>query len=54
MKVEEMKLDKTAVKFYDDFTGDNFENINFKCFENALRLMVERVLMSNAAYNNKA
>lgn len=44
MRVADVKLDGTSVQFYDDFSGDNIKDINFKCFENALMQLLESIV----------
>ena len=45
MKVAEMKIDSTSVAFYDDFSDISESSLNIICFENALRIMLESVLI---------
>ena len=39
MKIVQIKLDETAVKFY----NNNINDINFKCFENIISILVRKL-----------
>ena len=40
MKIEQIKLDGTAVEFY----NNNINEINFKCLENIISILVIKLL----------
>ncbi len=46
MKVAELKLEGTAVKFYDDFTGNYNRHDNIKLFEQMLSLVFYSLLVN--------
>ncbi len=46
MKVAEISLDNTLVKFYNDFTANSVKNLNQEYFENIFGVMLKNILLT--------
>ena len=44
MKVADIKLEGTQIKFYDDYSNGNAQDVNYNYFTNVLGLMLQNIM----------